>query len=61
MVISNQVFVIQKVKETLEEFEKRIKRGFDYKQPGPRKEVYVRGLRDNHLKGFKNECLYIPR
>ncbi|KAF5962661.1 Hsp70 chaperone protein [Fusarium bulbicola] len=45
---------------TFQEFEKRIKRGFDYKQSTSRKEIYVKGLRDNPAKGFRNECLYIP-
>ncbi|KAF5535802.1 Hsp70 chaperone protein [Fusarium mexicanum] len=43
------------------EFEKRIKRGFDYKLSTAKKEIYIRGLRDNPAKGFRNECLYIPR
>ncbi|KAF5704611.1 Hsp70 chaperone protein [Fusarium mundagurra] len=46
---------------TFEEFEKRIKRGFDYNQQTSRKEIYIRGLRDNPAKGFRNECIYIPR
>ncbi|KAK2682221.1 hypothetical protein RAB80_000167 [Fusarium oxysporum f. sp. vasinfectum] len=46
---------------TFEEFEKRIKRGFDYNQQTSRKEIYIRGLRDNLAKGFRNECIYIPR
>ncbi|ENH72754.1 hypothetical protein FOC1_g10013424 [Fusarium oxysporum f. sp. cubense race 1] len=45
---------------TFEEFEKRIKRGFDYNQQTSRKEIYIRGLRDNPAKGFRNECIYIP-
>ncbi|KAF5975590.1 Hsp70 chaperone protein [Fusarium coicis] len=46
---------------TFEEFEKRIKRGFDYRQQRPRKEIYIKGLRDNPAKGFRNECIYIPK
>ncbi|KAF5572636.1 Hsp70 chaperone protein [Fusarium pseudocircinatum] len=46
---------------TLEDFEKRIKRGFDYKLSTSRKEIYIKGLRDNRAKGFRNECLYVPR
>ncbi|QGI88865.1 hypothetical protein CEK26_000080 [Fusarium fujikuroi] len=46
---------------TFEEFEKRIKRGFDYRQQRPRKEIYIKGLRDNPAKGFRNECIYVPK
>ncbi|KAG7421219.1 hypothetical protein Forpe1208_v001845 [Fusarium oxysporum f. sp. rapae] len=46
---------------TFEEFEKRIKRGYDYNQQTSRKEIYIKGLRDNPVKGFRNECIYIPR
>ncbi|RKL08600.1 hypothetical protein BFJ68_g9394 [Fusarium oxysporum] len=46
---------------TFEEFEMRIKRGFDYKISTSRKEIYIRGLRDNPAKGFRNECIYISR
>ncbi|SCO27216.1 related to hsp70 protein [Fusarium fujikuroi] len=46
---------------TFAEFEKRIKRGFDYNLTTSRKEIYIRGLRDNPAKGFRNECLYIPK
>ncbi|KAL2211435.1 hypothetical protein CC79DRAFT_1392753 [Sarocladium strictum] len=48
-------------KITFEQFEKRIKRGFNYNQPTARKEIYVRGLRDNSTKGFRNGCIQIPR
>ncbi|KAF5674771.1 Hsp70 chaperone protein [Fusarium circinatum] len=51
--------IIQRI--TYEEFEKKIKRDFDYKLPTAKKEIYIRGLRDNPAKGFRNECLYIPR
>lgn len=51
--------IVQRI--TLEEFERRIKRGFDYKLSTAKKEIYIRGLRDNRAKGFRNECLYIPR
>ncbi|KAG4295229.1 hypothetical protein FPRO06_01813 [Fusarium proliferatum] len=46
---------------TYGEFEKRIKRGFDYNLSTAKKEIYIKGLRDNRAKGFRNECLYIPR
>ncbi|SCV50619.1 related to hsp70 protein [Fusarium fujikuroi] len=46
---------------TFEEFEKRIKRGFDYRQQRPRKEIYIKGLRDNPAKDFRNECIYVPK
>ncbi|KAF5254023.1 hypothetical protein FANTH_1205 [Fusarium anthophilum] len=46
---------------TFEDFEKRIKRGYDYNQQTARKEIYIKGLRDNPAKGFRNECIYIPR
>ncbi|PNP81451.1 hypothetical protein FNYG_05257 [Fusarium nygamai] len=46
---------------TFEDFEKRIKRGYDYRQQIARKEIYIKGLRDNPAKGFRNECIRIPR
>ncbi|KAF4957458.1 hypothetical protein FGADI_3094 [Fusarium gaditjirri] len=45
---------------TFEDFEIMIKPGFDYRMTTSSREIYIRGLRDNPAKGFRNECIYIP-